>query len=119
MFIRKLKDCEEIIAGDLSILRELLHADKGEFKFGYSLAHAVVNPGGKTKKHRLKNSEVYYLTEGEGFMHINNETSKVCPGSAIYIPPGAEQYIENIGTSDLKFLCIVDPAWRPEDDEVL
>ena len=28
------------------------------------------------------------------------------------IPPGSTQYIENTGNSDLKFLCIVEPAWR-------
>jgi mannose-6-phosphate isomerase-like protein (cupin superfamily) len=28
------------------------------------------------------------------------------------------QYIENTGVSVLKFLCIVDPAWRKEDEEV-
>jgi mannose-6-phosphate isomerase-like protein (cupin superfamily) len=36
----------------------------------------------------------------------------------VYIPPGAEQHIRNTGAGDLKFLCIVDPAWRAEDEEV-
>jgi len=31
---------------------------------------------------------------------------------------GDDQYIENTGDSDLKFLCIVDPAWREENEEV-
>lgn len=36
----------------------------------------------------------------------------------IYIPPHSKQFIENNGSVNLKFLCIVDPAWKPEDEEV-
>jgi mannose-6-phosphate isomerase-like protein (cupin superfamily) len=51
-------------------------------------------------------------------MHIDEESLEVGAESAIYIPPGARQYIENTGDSDLEFLCIVDPAWREEDEEI-
>ena len=40
-------------------------------------------------------------------------------GQTIYIPPHATQYIKNTGQTDLKFLCMVDPAWRAEDEEIL
>ena len=119
MIIRDLQQCEEFIAGDKTILRELLHPDKADLKIRYSLAHAVVKSGNSSQQHRLKTSEVYYILEGNGMMHINEESEKVRSGQAIYIPPHATQYIENIGESDLKFLCIVDPAWRPEDEAVL
>ena len=52
-------------------------------------------------------------------MFIDNESEPVEPGSTVYIPPGAAQYIENTGDHDLIFLCIVDPAWQPEDEEIL
>ncbi|MBN2615149.1 MAG: cupin domain-containing protein [Bacteroidales bacterium] len=119
MFIKDLKDCEEFIAGDNSVLRELLHPDKADLKLGYSLAHAVINPGITSLPHKLNASEVYYIMQGEGLMHIDNEESKVLPGQAVYIPPNAEQYIQNTGTVDLIFLCIVDPAWRLENEEIL
>lgn len=118
MFIRDLKDCEEFIAGDGSILRELLHPDKADLKLRYSLAHAVVKPGQTTRPHRLRTSEVYYIIEGTGIMHINEESAPVAPGQAIYTPPNARQRIRNTGASDLAFFCIVDPAWRKEDEEV-
>jgi mannose-6-phosphate isomerase-like protein (cupin superfamily) len=35
------------------------------------------------------------------------------------IPPLAVQAIENLGPGDLVFLCIVDPAWAPDGEEVL
>ena len=37
---------------------------------------------------------------------------------SLAIPPGSTQYIENTGNSDLKFLYIVEPAWRREVKEV-
>lgn len=119
MFIKKLTDCEEFIAGDGLLLRELLHPDKADLAIRYSLAHAIVRPGQTTVPHSLKTSEVYYIMEGEGIMHINGESSKVFPGAAIYIPPGSRQYIHNSGKTDLVFLCIVDPAWQREDEKIM
>jgi len=118
MFVRNLRECPEFVAGDGSILRELLHAGKGRFSFRYSLAHAVVKPGQSTALHSLKTSEVYYILGGAGRMHIGGEAAAVCTGDAIDIPPDSKQYIENTGKDDLVFLCIVDPAWRKEDESV-
>jgi len=119
MIIKRLNECKQFISQDKAILRELLHRNKGDFKFRYSLAHAVVKPGKCTKPHRLKTSEVYYILRGSGLMHVGKETSKVNSECAVYIPPHSVQYIKNIGNSDLVFLCIVDPAWRKEDEEVI
>jgi mannose-6-phosphate isomerase-like protein (cupin superfamily) len=119
MFLKRLKDCKEIIAGDDSILRELLHPEKEDLQIRYSLAHAKVLPGRATKRHRLKTSEVYYIIAGNGLMHIDEESFEVNPGCTVYIPPKATQHIENTSDSDLNFLCIVDPAWCEEDEEVL
>ncbi len=118
LYIKDLKNCEEFVAGDNSRLRELLHPDKVDLAIRYSLAHAVVKPGQVSKPHRLKTSEVYYILEGEAIMHIDDGSARVHPGQAIYIPPNSRQYIHNTGKSDLIFLCIVDPAWRSEDEEV-
>ena len=119
MLIKDLQNCSEFIAGDNSILRELLHPDKADLKLGYSLAHATIKPGQTSQPHKLKTSEVYYILEGEGIMHIDNEMEHVHSGQAVYIPPNGKQYIQNTGNSALKFLCLVDPAWRIEDEEVL
>jgi mannose-6-phosphate isomerase-like protein (cupin superfamily) len=119
MFIKDLSDCEPFLAGDATNLRELLHPDKADLKINYSLAHAVVKPGRTSLSHRLRTSEVYYILEGKGIMYINDEHASVKPGQAIYIQPGARQSIHNPGAVDLVFLCIVDPAWRQEDEEVM
>ncbi|KPL00768.1 MAG: mannose-6-phosphate isomerase [candidate division Zixibacteria bacterium SM23_73_3] len=119
MFIRDLYTCDEIIAGDKTTLRELLHPDKADLRISYSLAHARVKPGQSSLPHKLKTSEVYYILEGEGIMYVDDESAKIHSGQAIYIPPNSVQYIQNTGNTDLKFLCIVDPPWLPEDEEVL
>jgi mannose-6-phosphate isomerase-like protein (cupin superfamily) len=119
MIIKDAADCREITAGDGSALRELLHPAKGPFACGYSLAEARVKPGQATSPHRLKGSEVYFILEGQGLMCVDGESASVAAGQAVYIPPRAVQSIENTGEGDLRFLCLVDPAWRPEDEEVL
>ncbi|MFH0771399.1 MAG: hypothetical protein V1933_02145 [Candidatus Omnitrophota bacterium] len=56
--------------------------------------------------------------EGKASRRIDEEFLEAGPGCAIiYIPPKATQYIENKGSRDLKFLCVVDPAWRKENEE--
>jgi hypothetical protein len=64
MLIKHLNECEEFIAGDNTMLRELLHPDKADMKLRYSLAHATVRPGMTSYLHSLNTSEVYYILHG-------------------------------------------------------
>ncbi|HBU06697.1 MAG TPA: cupin domain-containing protein [Candidatus Magasanikbacteria bacterium] len=120
MLIKKFKDQQEIIAGDNCILREFLNVNHGD-KVGcrYSLAYAKVPVGSTTWKHAMKTTEVYFIIKGKGRMYINDEVEEVGIYDTVYIPPNAVQYIENIGEEELEFICIVDPAWRKEDEIVL
>jgi len=119
LFISALQDCDKIIAGDETVLRELLHPEKADLNIGYSLAHAVLKPGHASLPHSMRTSEVYYILQGTGIMHIDDETSHIRASQAIYIPPGSKQYIDNTGDTDLVFLCIVDPAWQKSDEEIV
>ncbi|GBF24938.1 hypothetical protein MnTg01_01284 [archaeon MnTg01] len=67
----------------------------------------------------MKTSEVYYILQGEGNLQIDDEIFKVLKDQAIYIPPHSKQCIENTGDDELKFLCMVDPAWKHEDETML
>lgn len=118
MLVRKLSECEEFIAGDNTILRELLHPDKQPLALRYSLAHATLPVGKTSTLHSLTTSEVYYIISGKGEMHIDEEIQIVEPGDAVYIPPNAKQFIYNCGDEPLVFVCMVDPAWRKEDETV-
>jgi mannose-6-phosphate isomerase-like protein (cupin superfamily) len=118
MLIQKLNSCDEFIAGDSTRLRELLHPDKQPLALRYSLAHATLLVGETSQPHSLKTSEVYYILSGKGEMYIEDETQLVEPGDTVYIPPNARQFIHNCGSEPLVFICIVDPAWRKEDETV-
>jgi mannose-6-phosphate isomerase-like protein (cupin superfamily) len=118
VLIKKLKDCAEIVAGDRTRLRELLHPARDAVAIRYSLAVAWIAPGARSRAHRLKTSEVYYLVRGSGVMHIRDEVATIEAGDAVYIPPDSIQWLENTGKEEIEFLCIVDPAWRPEDEQV-
>jgi mannose-6-phosphate isomerase-like protein (cupin superfamily) len=118
MLVQKLNDCAEFLAGDGTLLRELLHPDKQPIDLRYSLAQAIVAPGQTSAPHSLTTSEVYYILSGVGEMHIDGKTRAVEPGDAIYIPPNARQFIHNPGLEPLVFICIVDPAWRREDETI-
>ena len=119
MPIKKLTDCACFTAGDGCRLREILHPDKEDIAIRYSLAHATVQPGQRTAPHRLRTTEVYYVLSGRGEMVVDGKTANVGPDDTVVIPPDAVQCITNTGNHDLTFVCMVDPAWRVEDEEIL
>jgi mannose-6-phosphate isomerase-like protein (cupin superfamily) len=50
---------------------------------------------------------------------IDGEVTLIESGTTIYVPPGRQQFLENTGETDVEFLCLVDPAWRMEDETIL
>ncbi len=38
---------------------------------------------------------------------------------SVYVAPNSKQFIENTGTENLRFLCIVEPAWKAADEILL
>ena len=85
----------------------------------YSLAQFSLKVGGKTKLHRIKSSEIYYILEGKAELKIDEELFELKKDDSAHVPPNSKQFIKNIGTGNLRFLCIVEPAWKQEDDEIL
>lgn len=119
MIIRDITDSSHERVLDHSLLCELLHPDKvaGAQELCCSIAHAIIPPGESTLPHLLKKStELYYILQGLGEMHIDNESAQVSLGQIILIPPQARQWIRNTGTENLVFLCIVSPKWQAEDE---
>ncbi|MGH7231192.1 MAG: cupin domain-containing protein [Nitrospiraceae bacterium] len=118
MIMTRLHECAQFLAADHTMLRELLHPARGPVKIGYSLAHGRLARGACSKRHRLASSEVYYFLTGCGLFRSGDQTSVVEAGTVVYVPPGSEQWLENTGDVEVEFLCLVDPAWRPEDEDV-
>jgi mannose-6-phosphate isomerase-like protein (cupin superfamily) len=119
MLIKDIKKLKYIKVIDETTLCELLHPANEDVDLGCSLAHAILEPGKSSLPHRLfKSVEIYYILEGKGVVYINGEEENVQSGQAIYIPPNARQWIENISDHELKFLCIVTPPWNKGDEEL-
>jgi mannose-6-phosphate isomerase-like protein (cupin superfamily) len=120
MLIRSLDTIKSFIAGDGCVLKEYFNPSTDPLVSGlrYSLAHASVAPGTKTKRHTLTYSEVYCILKGTALMHIDSESREVTDGDVIYIPPGSTQFIE-CEEGGVEFLCIVDPAWTPSCERII
>ncbi len=117
MLVKRIPDCREFEANDGTLLREVLHPKNEDIAFKCSIAHARVPARGKSVPHVLgARAEAYIFLMGKGIMHIGGESAEVEEGCVACVPPGAVQWVENTGNSDLAFLCVVDPAWSAEDD---
>ena len=103
---------------DNTLLSEIFHPDNENIEANFSLAYAKLLPGEVSLKHRLQSSiELYFILNGKGLMHIDDEAEEVFEKDLIFIPVGAEQFIENLSNeNELEFLCIVSPKWNKEDE---
>ena len=119
MIVQSRHELEGFRANDGCWIQELLHPRTLGQKAGFSLAHAEVDVGQSTYRHRLEQVEAYYILAGEGCMYIADETRTVSEGDAVIIPAQAEQWIENAGTEPLRFIAVVCPPWTAEGDERL
>ncbi|MBM3895898.1 MAG: cupin domain-containing protein [Thaumarchaeota archaeon] len=119
MIIKKLQNLNKIDGSEGTIISQIFHPHNTLSGIRYSISHSTIKPSKRSKRHKLKTSEVYYIVEGIGLIHIDKESQTVSKDDAVYIPPFSVQFIENTGTADLKFLCIVDPAWKQEDETML
>ena len=85
----------------------------------FSMAQFTIKPSKRSLRHKLQSSEVYYILDGKGIITIDDETISVKKDDSVYVPPQSEQFMENSGEGDLRFLCIVDPAWESQGETIL
>jgi len=119
MIIKNQKNSTKITGNEGAIIYDLLNPTHVKNAIRYSLVHVSLSRGKSTLFHIMKTSEVYYILEGKGILHINDVSKNVKAGDTVFVTPGSKQHIKNIGSKDLKFLCIVDPAWKKDDEIIL
>ncbi len=119
MLHKKLSQCPEFLAGDHTLLREVLHPKNDQVDLPYSLAFARLTSNQKSLPHKLtKSEEVYYFLAGEGRISIDGITQNVQQSDIVVVPANALQFVENLGAVDLEFLCIVSPPWNEKEEAV-
>lgn len=119
MSVRKSFEIETVSGNEGTKIKQYFHPHNTLNGIGYSLAHFTLEPGKKSLLHKIKSSEVYYILEGDAILKVNEESHKLKKDDSVYVPPMSEQSIENTGTTNLQFLCIVEPAWKPQDEIIL
>jgi quercetin dioxygenase-like cupin family protein len=73
---------------------------------GMSIVVVDVPPGSGTPcVTHAKEEEVYFLLEGELFMHTPTERHTLHPGDMVHLPPGTPHGYRNPGDSDARFLA--------------
>jgi mannose-6-phosphate isomerase-like protein (cupin superfamily) len=118
MSLRKNSEIDFIDGNEGTKIKQYFHPHNTLNGINYSLAQFTLESRKKSKRHKMKSSEIYYILEGSGKLTINEEPYLLQKDDSVYVPPNAEQFIENLGNEILRFLCIVEPAWKA-DDEVL
>ncbi len=81
-----------------------------------SVARARLEPGKTTQWHTLSHcTERYVILSGSGIVEVGDNTpKKVKPGDVIIIPANIRQRIHNGEKSDLLFLALCTPRFKPE-----
>ena len=81
-----------------------------------SVARIVIRPGGSTAAHRhVRTEETYYILSGTAQMEIDGQVVRIAEGDACFISPGELHQLFNAEDTELVFLAISSPPWRPED----
>jgi mannose-6-phosphate isomerase-like protein (cupin superfamily) len=60
--------------------------------------------------HKHENEEeILYVLSGHGEMYFDGEPEQIKPGTCIYVPPGVEHSINNLGDVVLKVAYVFSP----------
>jgi mannose-6-phosphate isomerase-like protein (cupin superfamily) len=119
MSVRKGSQIKSIQGNEGTQVKQYFHPHNTLDGINYSLAQFTLEPGKKSKLHKIRSSEIYYILEGKGNLKIDEETYDIEKDDSVYVPPNSKQCIENSGSVNLKFLCIVEPAWKADDESIL
>lgn len=119
MSIRRDSEIESIQGNEDAKVKQFFHPHNTLNGINYSMAQFSLGSNKKTKRHKLKSSEIYYILEGDAEITIDKESFELKKDDSAYVPPMSEQFIKNIGKTDLRFLCIVEPAWKASDEIML
>jgi len=113
MIVRNMKDKEVMdttyLAHGGAIAQMIL--DRRTLKEIGFLATARLAPERRIEPHVDPMEEIYFITDGEGEMTVNEEIRHVVPGDAIWIPTGSSHGLANTGNEDLVILVVASPAW--------
>lgn len=105
-----LLDREGLPAGADREFRYLVHLDMG----CPDLTQFVgVIPPGRAPDHSHEYDEVVYVLEGEGKLHIGEESHPIAPGTCMHLPPRVVHALENESAAPMRVLGVFHPSGDP------
>ena len=118
MSLRKNSEIKSIQGGEGTKIKQYFHPHNTLNGINYSMAQFTLEPGKKSKLHKMSSSEIYYILEGSGKLKINEDTYHLEKDDSVYVPPNSKQCILNIGSIDLRLVCIVESAWLTDEESL-
>ena len=113
MIIRNMNDKEVLdttyIAHGGAIARMIL--DRRVLKEIGFLASATLDSGKTIESHIDPMEEIYFIVKGEGEMMVDDDTRRVGPGDAVWVPAGSPHSLTNTGEEVCMILVVASPAW--------
>jgi mannose-6-phosphate isomerase-like protein (cupin superfamily) len=119
MSVQRDSEIKSIQGNEGTQIKQYFHPHNTLNGINYSLAQFTLEPGKKSKLHKIRSSEIYYILEGSGNLKIEGDIHHLERNDSVYVPPNSKQFIENTGKGNLKFLCIVEPAWKADAEIML
>lgn len=119
MSLRKNSEIDTVQGNEGTKIKQYFHPHNTSNGIKYSLAHFTLEEGKKSTLHKIKSSEIYYVLKGHGEITIDGKMYQLEKDDSVYVPANSNQFIKNSGTEDLQFLCIVEPAWKADDETLL
>jgi len=108
MVVRNVKDKEVLETTYLAhggAIAEMILDRRTLKELGF-LAMARLEPGREIEPHIDPMEEIYFIMNGQGEMSVDNETRRVVPGDAIWIPTGSRHGLVNTGHEDCVILVL-------------
>ena len=105
MSLRKNSEIDLIQGDEGTKIKQYFHPHNLTNKINYSLAQFTLEPGKKSKLHKMRSSEIYYILEGKGNLNVDENTYHLEKDDSVYVPPNSKQFIENTGEGNFRFLC--------------
>jgi len=117
-FAGRLEDLPVFPANDHSGTQKRVVFGPDVFWDDHVMRHFTVEAGSSSPFHSHDWPHYVVILEGSAKAMIMGKTWEVSAGSWAFVPPNTEHFFENIGKTDLKFLCIVpkkgDTYWMDD-----
>jgi len=75
---------------------------------------SIYGPGMEGPFNKHEGSETVIIVHGKGLFGTREKTVEAGPGDVLYIPPGEEHFLKNIGNQTLEFIFVYS---KPGDEK--